>query len=72
MPEWGGVPFECKNPKKGGVQWIFQFFQKDALKLTSETNSFSKFVLIIGLYAALESSGLKSQPFMSYCDLHVN
>ena len=36
------------------------------MKLIVEPNFFSKFVLILGLYDALESSGLKSQPFMSY------
>ena len=36
------------------------------MKLIVEPNFFSKFVLILGLYDALGSSGLKSQPFMSY------
>ena len=61
-----GVPFEWKNEKKGGVQWIFQFWAKSAMKLIVEPNFFSKMILILGLYYALESSGLKSQPFSSY------
>ena len=36
------------------------------MKLIVEPNFFSKFVIIIGLYDALESSGLQTQPFLSY------
>ena len=36
------------------------------MKLIVEPNFFSNIILIIGLYYALESSGLQTQPFVSY------
>ena len=63
----GGDPFERENEKKKEEYNEFLHLQqKYAMKLIVEPNFFSKFVLILGLYDALGSSGLKSQPFMSY------
>ena len=55
-----------KTQIERGVQWIFFFLQKYAMKLILEPNFFCNIILIIGLYYALESSGLQTQPFMSY------
>ena len=55
-----------KTQIERGVQWIFYFLHKYAMKLIWEPNFFSKLFLIIGLYDALLSSGLKTQPFLSY------
>ena len=55
-----------KMQKKGEYNEFLCLQQKYAKKLIVQPNFFSKFVLILGLYDALESSGLKSQPLMSY------